>query len=118
MNQHSHYIYLIKVYKIMRLEHESEKEIKDKVLKIISEKLDLDQYEVFLFGSRITGEGDERSDIDIAIEGDDKIPIDILGDIKEEVEKLPTLYTIDVVDLNRTSKHFREVAKQKTETVK
>jgi len=36
-------------------------------------------------------------------------------DIQEEIENLPTLYKIDVVDFYDVSEKFREVAKQHIE---
>lgn len=51
--------------------------------------------ELILFGSRAKGTAAERSDIDIALAG--------CGDFercKEEIEDIPTLYTIDVVNMD------------------
>ncbi len=67
-------------------------EILDKVIKICilhSAK------SVYLFGSRAKGTFRERSDIDIAVSGADDMEM-----LKEEIEALPTLYTVDVVDLD------------------
>lgn len=49
---------------------------------------------IILFGSRAKGTARERSDIDIAVSG--VKDFDLLLD---EIEHLPTLYTVDVVDL-------------------
>lgn len=51
--------------------------------------------EMILFGSRAKGTARERSDIDIAVSG--VKDFDLLLD---EIERLPTLYTVDVVDLD------------------
>lgn len=51
--------------------------------------------EVILFGSRAKGTARERSDIDIAVRG-----ADFFDSLEEEIEELPTLYTIDVVNLD------------------
>ncbi len=51
--------------------------------------------QVILFGSRAKGTARERSDIDIAVSGAE----DFDG-LVEEIEELPTLYTVDVVDLD------------------
>ena len=50
-----------------------------------------------LFGSRAKGTATERSDIDIAVSGVDSCKI---LDLQEEIEEIPTLYTIDLVDLD------------------
>lgn len=51
--------------------------------------------EVILFGSRAKGTARERSDIDIAVAGADDFDL-----LSEEIEDLPTLYTVDVVNLD------------------
>ena len=45
--------------------------------------------EIILYGSRAKGCARERSDIDIAISG-----------VKEKVENLPTLYSVDLLDID------------------
>lgn len=50
--------------------------------------------EVILFGSRAKGTELERSDIDIAVSG--ASDFDALA---EEVDQIPTLYTVDLLDL-------------------
>lgn len=51
--------------------------------------------EVILFGSRAKGTALERSDIDIAVSG-----IEDIEDLKDEIEELPTLYKIDIVNID------------------
>lgn len=51
--------------------------------------------EVVLFGSRAKGTARERSDIDIAISG-----VSDIDGLQEEIDDLPTLYKIDLVDLD------------------
>lgn len=51
--------------------------------------------EVFLFGSRAKGTALERSDIDIAVLG----ATDFWA-IQEEVEDLPTLFQVDLVNMD------------------
>lgn len=48
-----------------------------------------------LFGSRAKGTALERSDIDIAVWGADDFDA-----LKEAIDEIPTLYTIDVVDMD------------------
>ena len=50
---------------------------------------------VVLFGSRAKGTALERSDIDIAVSG-----VTEYDALLEEIEDIPTLYTIDLVDLD------------------
>lgn len=53
--------------------------------------------EIILFGSRAKGTATERSDIDIAVSG--VVSHDIY-ELQEELENIPTLYKIDLVDLD------------------
>lgn len=101
----------------MRLENESEKLVKGKILAIIGKYLDLSKYRVFFFGSRVSGKGNEFSDIDVGIEGKEALPLRVLGEITDEIEELPILYKIDVVDFNRVNEGFKAVAKQHIEFV-
>lgn len=50
---------------------------------------------VILFGSRAKGTERERSDIDIAVCG-----VEDVDKLQEEIENIPTLYTVDIVDLD------------------
>ncbi len=99
----------------MRLEYYSSEKLAKEILEITGKYLDLDSYKVFFFGSRVAGSGNERSDIDIGIEGPAPVPSDVLSEIKQEIENLPTLYTIEIVDFKQVSEDFREVAFQNIE---
>ena len=101
----------------MKIENYSEKKLKEDILKIIGEYLDLKKYKVFFFGSRVKGTNSPRSDIDIGIEGAAPIPIETMANIKEKIFDLPILYRIDIVDFKNVSKDFREVAKQNIEFI-
>jgi len=70
-------------------------------------------YRVFLFGSRATGSAGERSDIDIGIEGPAPVPRAAIAAIHDELDEVPTLYTIEVVDFARVSEKFRRVAEHR-----
>ena len=50
---------------------------------------------VFLYGSRAKGTARERSDIDIAVSGVDNFEL-----LVEKVEELPTLYSVDMVNMD------------------
>ena len=91
--------------------------LKKDVLEIAGRHLDLKNYRLFFFGSRVSGRGSDRSDIDIGIEGPQPVPLDILGQIKEEIDHLSILYKIDVVDFAAASEKFKGVAKQNLEAI-
>lgn len=84
---------------------------------VIGKYLDLGKYKVFFFGSRVIGTGNERSDIDIGIEGSKSVPSVALLNIKEEIDLLPTLYKIEIVDFSRVESKFKSVALQKIEPI-
>ncbi|MCD8223107.1 MAG: nucleotidyltransferase domain-containing protein [Clostridiales bacterium] len=52
--------------------------------------------EVILFGSRAKDTATERSDIDIAVRGADDFE-----SLEERIADIPTLYTVDMVDMDR-----------------
>ncbi len=102
----------------MKLTHYSEKKLKKEILEIVDKHLDLKKYKVFFFGSRIKGNNFERADIDVGIEGLEEIPGGVISEIKEELDKLPTLYKFDVVDFKTVSQKFKKEAKKHIEHVK
>ena len=50
---------------------------------------------VILYGSRAKGTARERSDIDIAVSGVDNFEL-----LVEKVEELPTLYSVDIINMD------------------
>lgn len=101
----------------MRLKHYPQEKLKKEILKIIAKYLDLGRLKVFFFGSRMTGKGNERSDIDIGLEGPEEIPYEIMARLKEDIDNLPTLYKIEIVDFKKVSPDFREVALRQIEAI-
>lgn len=65
------------------------------------------EYKLFLFGSWVRGNALEASDIDIGILGEEKIDWDSMVKIFQEVETIPTLRKIDIVDLKTKEEKFR-----------
>ena len=59
--------------------------------------------EVIWFGSWPRGRAHERSDVDIAIRCPADVPRDRLRRVREAIDALPTLYSIDVLDLHDAS---------------
>lgn len=51
--------------------------------------------EIILFGSHAKGTETERSDIDIAVSG-----VQDFEQLEEEIDALPTLYTVDFVNID------------------
>ena len=91
-------------------------EIEQAVARIIRRHLG-SEYRVFLFGSRAKGTARRGSDYDIGFEGPVRVDLSTLFAIKEEVEELPTLHKIDIVDFTGTSTSFQRVAKMRTKPI-
>jgi len=99
----------------MKLEFYPEDKLKRELLTIMKRHIDLKRYKVFFFGSRIIGKSHNRSDIDVGIEGHKRISPESWFNILDEVENVPTLYKIDLVDFSQVSDNFRKLAKQHIE---
>jgi len=92
-------------------------ELKEKIVEIIKRQLNLPHYKVFLFGSQANKKADERSDLDIGIEASSPLPPHVLAKIREELDQLPVIQKIDLVDFNLVSSDFKEVALQSIEVL-
>lgn len=101
----------------MKLEHYPPEKLKNDILAIVGKFLDLGEYKVFFFGSRVNGKSAETSDVDVGIEGPTAVSFKILSAIEEDIGELPTLYKIEIVDFGRVAPKFKEVAKQNVEAI-
>lgn len=97
----------------MKIAHESEETLKREIRDIIGKHLDIRAYKVFFFGSRVSGKNREGSDIDVGIEGVTSVPAVKIDAIQEEIDALPTLYKIEVVDFSHVTDKFKEVARER-----
>lgn len=64
--------------------------------------------EIIWFGSWPQGKAQPHSDIDMAISIGNPISPELMGILQEAVDDLPTLYEIDIVDLNAAGAKLRE----------
>lgn len=78
--------------------------------KIVLEKVPLDQYAVFLFGSRVTGNNHRLSDIDVGILGNQRLPAIKQLEIEESLENSDIILKVDVVDFSTVSSDFKKEA--------
>ncbi len=101
----------------MKLEHYPLEKLKKEILKIVVKYFDTNEYRVFFFGSRVKGDNFSRSDIDIGIEGPKEISAIFKLEIEEELEKLPLLYKIDLVDFRGVSDKFKNMALRHIEII-
>jgi predicted nucleotidyltransferase len=74
-------------------------------------------YRVILFGSRATGAAGPLADFDLGVLGPEPLPLDTFYRVQDALEELPTLYTVDWVDLQRTSPEFRRSALENCRTL-
>lgn len=101
----------------MILKYYDEKILRNQLLGIISKYLNLEQYKVFYFGSRVKGNNRDKSDIDLGIEGSKRIPYGVFFQIKEEIDLIPTLYSIDLIDFKDCENKFVNFAKLNVEYI-
>ena len=52
----------------------------------------------FLFGSRAKGYTTDTSDFDIAVDAGSKISLGVIARIKDEIDELRTLKSIDIIE--------------------
>ena len=67
---------------------------------------------VWVFGSRANWTTKDSSDLDIALEGENKLSHKLLGALKDAFEDSTLPYTVDVVDLNAVSHAFKQLVKE------
>ena len=75
------------------------------------------RYRVFYFGSRVERRSTERSDIDVGLEADEKIPLDVMARLREELDEIPVLQKIDLVDFGCVTPEFAREAKRASEVI-
>ena len=83
----------------------------------VGRQADLKKHRVLLFGSRARGNAKQRSDFDLAVDGDEPLSIQKFYEIEEALEQLPTLYSFDWVDLAKVNSRFREKALKSAQVI-
>ena len=67
----------------------------------------LDNFKLYLFGSRSKDSNLEHSDIDLAIETECRDAL--VEKAKNEIDEIDTLYSVDIVNLNKVDQDFKEL---------
>ena len=67
---------------------------------------------VWVFGSRANWTTKDSSDLDIALEGENKLSHKLLGALKDTFEDSTLPYTVDVVDLHAVSHDFKKIVEE------
>ena len=65
--------------------------------------------EVWAFGSRAKGTAKPYSDLDLAILGDEPLPLSILAELADDFSESDLPFKVDIVDWATTGKRFRKV---------
>ena len=78
---------------------------------ILREHLPVD-VKVWVFGSRANWTTKDSSDLDMALEGENKLSHKLLGALKGAFEDSTLPYTVDVVDLHTVSHAFKQIVKE------
>lgn len=68
---------------------------------------------VLAFGSRATWTAKDYSDLDLAVLGDEPLPLDVASALAEDFVESDLPFKVDVVDWASTSESFRKVIKKK-----
>lgn len=80
----------------------------DRVRAIVLQQLAVRPVSVYLFGSWVRGTQHRSSDIDVAIDGGEPLPIGALARLRDALEESTVPYRVDVVDIAEAAPGFRE----------
>ena len=94
---------------------ERKKQILFWIKSILDKNLSGVSYNAFVFGSQANKTFLGRSDIDIGILANNEISALQLSNINKDIEQLPMLYKIDLIDFNRVDARFKSVALKNVE---
>lgn len=100
----------------MRPDSKRIKELIRNVVEIIEKYIPDKPYRLYIFGSRAKGNNFAHSDLDLALEVDG-LSRGRFQQIKREVNEIPTLYSIDLIDLNDVEEGFRNLIEKDMELV-
>ena len=77
------------------------------VKKILEKNLFSGDVKVWVFGSRAIKARKEFSDLDLAIESKQILPLSIMSSLEYDFSESDLPYKVDIVDLNNVSENFR-----------
>lgn len=82
-----------------------DEKIKQKIIGVIS--VLIPDAKIYLFGSRARGTNTEWSDIDIALDAGQSLPVRDVDEVKSMFKESNIMYRIDVVDFNQLNDLMR-----------
>lgn len=89
-----------------KIENRIEEKI-NKIFYLIVEKTDPEK--IILFGSRAKGTAHKDSDIDIALESIQKLSVRDYRLLKEEIDTISGLYSVDIVFIEKVDYSFKQI---------
>lgn len=89
-----------------------EQHIKAQLVETIARHLGNRHYRLWLFGSRAQGRATARSDYDLGIMAEQPLDLVTLARIRADLEELPILQHVDLVDLTTAPAEFIQQALQ------
>ena len=101
----------------MKLEYVSQEKLQQLIKEVFGRHLQAGGYRLFFFGSRVKGDSFSHSDIDLGVESSQKLSSQVKLSIEEDLQNLPILYKIDLVDFGNVSEDFRKIALQNAEFI-
>ncbi len=75
---------------------------------IILSIVDVGKVMVFLFGSRISKQYASRSDVDIGLLSEEKLPEKLFHQIRNEIDASIVPWEVDIVDFTRVDHSFKQ----------
>ena len=87
--------------------------VTDKEQRIIEDILDAyaDNYSFYYYGSRVKGNFEKISDLDILIKGEKEMPLLVLSELKEKFDKSKLPYIVNFTDYNAIDEKFFNLIK-------
>jgi len=82
---------------------------------ILLKHINSQNYSIFLFGSRATSRHTPFSDVDIGIEGKNRLPGHVMQEIKGDFEESNIPFRIDVVDFSMVGEDFKHIAMRQSQ---
>lgn len=87
-------------------------EYQQDIYNIITKHLNPVDHNIFVFGSRAQNTHRKWSDIDVGIQGKQRVPHLKMALIKSDLEDSDIPYHVDIVDFQQTDKSFKNIALQ------
>ena len=84
---------------------------------VVAEQLNGISFQLFLFGSQSNLAALKNADIDIGIDAERQLTATEINSIKSKLDDLPTLYEFDIVDFNKVTNNFKNIALQNIELI-